>query len=175
MYESDPESAAGGETCAMIMSMSFRYVFPVVLVSLVLGVAASVVHAQTFTGTPRADEIHGTPGPDVINGRGGDDKIFGGGGADKLNGGKGDDVIAGDAGNDRISGGPGDDTLLGGAGNDRISGGAGSDQVFGGAGNDIISVRDGEVDTVHCGAGRDRVIADPDDVVGKDCEVVSRG
>ena len=63
-----------------------------------------------------------------------------------------------------IRGGAGDDNLLGGAGNDRITGGPGQDQVYGGNGKDIINVRDGEVDTVHCGAGRDRVIADADDV-----------
>lgn len=168
----------------MLMSMTFRYVFPLVLVSLFLGVvAAGVVHAapkavsaqNAISGTPRADELHGSSGPDVINGRGGDDHIYGGAGNDRINGGKGNDVIAGDAGNDRINGGPGDDTLLGGAGGDRITGGAGVDQVFGGAGNDIINVRDGEIDTVHCGAGRDRVIADAADVVGRDCEIVQRG
>jgi hypothetical protein len=41
--------------------------------------------------------------------------------------------------------------------------------------NDIIQARDGEVDTISCGPGRDRVVADADDQVARDCEVVERG
>ena len=77
--------------------------------------------------------------------------------------------------NDSVIGGRGNDVLLGGAGNDRISGGPGSDLIAGGGGRDVIRVRDGVVDRVGCGPGRDRVIADPQDDVGGDCEVVQRG
>jgi hypothetical protein len=38
----------------------------------------------------------------------------------------------------------------------------------------VINVRDGQKDTVSCGAGNDRVIADKIDRVAKDCESVSR-
>ena len=74
-----------------------------------------------------------------------------------------------------IIGGPGNDTLLGGAGNDRISGGPGSDTIAAGLGNDLVRARDGVVDHVTCVPGRDRVIADPQDDVAGDCEVVQRG
>ncbi|MDX6732905.1 MAG: hypothetical protein QOC54_2853, partial [Baekduia sp.] len=57
----------------------------------------------------------------------------------------------------------------------RIAGGSGNDTIIGGNGNDAISARDGEVDTIRCGAGRDRVTADAGDRVAGDCEVVARG
>lgn len=41
-----------------------------------------------------------------------------------------------------------------------------------GYGNDVIEVRDGEVDSVQCGPGTDRVTADPADLVADDCEQV---
>jgi hypothetical protein len=39
----------------------------------------------------------------------------------------------------------------------------------------VVRVRDGEGDHVFCGGGRDRVIADFQDVVSADCEVVRFG
>jgi hypothetical protein len=91
--------------------------------------------------------------------------------ADYLAGGGFDDVIFGMGGNDTIPGGGGDDRLHGGAGNDVITGGAGADRLFGGLGSDTIYAADGERDTVDCGAGHDRVVADSfDNVVN--CEVV---
>ena len=47
--------------------------------------------------------------------------------------------------------------------------------LVGGFGNDVIVARDGQVDRITCGAGRDRVVADGSDIVGDDCEVVRRG
>ncbi len=120
---------------------------------------------QRVTGTTRSDTLKGGRGDDVLRGRGGNDR---------LSGGSGDDLIAGDSGNDRISGGSGDDTLLGGAGRDRINGGSGKDTISGGNGNDIISAADGFVDEITCGAGRDRVTADREDSVDRDCERVKR-
>jgi hypothetical protein len=37
-----------------------------------------------------------------------------------------------------------------------------------------LVARDGEFDVVGCGPGRDRVVADRGDLVGVDCERVSR-
>jgi Ca2+-binding RTX toxin-like protein len=93
--------------------------------------------------------------------------------ADRLTGGAGPDVIHGNGGNDRISGGAGADKLYGDAGNDTITGGAGRDSMFGGTGNDTIQAKDGERDTIDCGAGRDTVVADATDVL-KHCETVKR-
>jgi len=101
----------------------------------------------------------------------------------------GNDILSGgDSHGDRIDGGPGDDRLQGGFGDDTIVGGPGRDTIHGdrasrcnewhcdlaGFGNDTIDVRDGEVDSVTCGPGADRVIADAADVVDADCETVER-
>jgi hypothetical protein len=46
--------------------------------------------------------------------------------------------------------------------------------LYGGDGNDVIRARDGSFDVVGCGPGRDAVIADRVDLVGVDCERVTR-
>ncbi len=76
---------------------------------------------------------------------------------------------------DRLYGRGGRDTIYGLAGNDLLVGGAQVDSISGGAGDDVIRARDGERDTVICGAGRDTVIADPVDRIARDCEAVARG
>jgi hypothetical protein len=48
------------------------------------------------------------------------------------------------------------------------------DELSGGNGRDRFRVRDGELDLVHCGEGRDRVLADQFDAVDNDCEHVDR-
>ena len=127
----------------------------------------------TFNGTDAAEEFRlsqvGTPS--TMNGGGGDDRLRSGDGEDHLDGG---------AGNDNVDGGFGDDVLVGGPGRDTISG-----DLAGGDcgplwckypyGNDTIQARDGEVDSITCGAGTDSVSADPQDVVAPDCETVARG
>jgi len=139
------------------------------------GYPPEVVAQTAVNGTPRGDDLTGTTAADLINGRGGNDRITGRAGDDHLNGGRGNDTIFGDAGRDVVTGGAGNDTLLGGAGNDRISGGPGSDTIAAGLGKDLVRARDGAVDHITCGPGRDRVIADPQDDVAGDCEVVHRG
>ena len=59
-------------------------------------------------------------------------------------------------------------------GRDTIRGGGARDRLFGGDGDDSIDARGGGFDVVGCGAGRDRVRADRGDLVGVDCEQVSR-
>ena len=44
------------------------------------------------------------------------------------------------------------------------------DELTGGAGRDRFRVRDGEVDVVHCGEGRDHVDRRPVRPVDADCE-----
>jgi len=66
------------------------------------------------------------------------------------------------------------DLLHGLAGDDRIAGRGGEDDLFAGPGNDVLLARDGRVDRVDCGPGRDSVIADPRDRVARSCERVSR-
>jgi hypothetical protein len=92
-------------------------------------------------------------------------------GADYKGGSGFDDALAGLGGNDTLSGGAGDDVIEGGPGNDVITGGPGADRLLGDVGSDTIYAADGERDVVDCGAGRDRVVADPFDRVSN-CEVV---
>ncbi len=47
--------------------------------------------------------------------------------------------------------------------------GAGRDTVTTGAKDDVVDARDGEVDTITCGAGKDTVLRDPADSVAADC------
>jgi hypothetical protein len=71
-------------------------------------------------------------------------------------------ILDGDDGDDVLTGGSRDDNLIGWGGNDRINAGAGRDWIragrgrdviHGGPGRDRIKSRDGERDTVMCGAG----------------------
>jgi hypothetical protein len=121
-----------------------------------------VTSPGTVAGSAAADEITVVNGPTVVDGRDGDDVVYGGVDADELRGG---------AGADRLAGGPGGDTVVGGPGRDTLSG---DGQQSAGFGSDTIDARDGEVDTVDCGPGTDRVLADADDVVAADCETVER-
>ena len=98
-------------------------------------------------GTADADLLRGTPGPDHLSGRGGNDRLFGLGGGDRL---------------------------FGGPGSDHLDGGGGRDVLEAGAGSDVLATRDGAIDMVRCGTGRDRVTADRADRVAADCELVSR-
>jgi Ca2+-binding RTX toxin-like protein len=139
-------------------------------------IAVEIVDAQSagsFTGDDGDNEF---TSPEV-------------GAAGTLNGmGGNDTLIAGDAHGDVVDGGSGSDLVEGGFGDDRLIGGPGRDIVNGDrksrcneyscdlfvAGSDTIEVRDGEVDSVSCGTGIDRVVADADDVVAADCETVER-
>jgi hypothetical protein len=82
--------------------------------------------------------------------------------------GRGNDVV-------RLKGAP-SGVLYGEAGNDNLRGDVSPDRFVGGSGNDtIISyTRDRDRDSVSCGPGRDRVIADLADRVAPDCETVTR-
>ena len=111
-------------------------------------VAAGFVLGAVITGVAGAASIVGTPR------------------ADRLTGTAKPDSIDGRAGNDTLRGLAGGDFLQGGAGRDTVDGGSGDDRVAAHA--------DGAVDRVRCGAGRDIVDAERNDVVAGDCEVVSR-
>lgn len=71
-------------------------------------------------------------------------------------------TIPGTARNDTLRGTPAADVLYGKGGNDKLYGLAGNDRLVGGPGADLLT----------CGSGRDVAIADKNDKVGKDCEVV---
>jgi arylsulfatase A-like enzyme len=90
------------------------------------------------------------------------------------NGSSAADTLRGTARSDGLCGGGGRDTLYGLGGNDLLRGGPGRDRLLGGPGNDRILAREGVRDTIACGAGVDRVLADRLDGVAKDCEIVTR-
>jgi hypothetical protein len=83
-------------------------------------------------------------------------------------------TIQGTARADRIRGRARSELLCGRAGADVIAGGRGRDRLFGAGGNDRLHSRDRAFDVVGCGSGRDEVIADRGDLVGVDCEDISR-
>ena len=129
--------------------------------------------ADVLRGTVAGDRLVGLGGNDLLSGLAGADCLDGGPGRDRLSGGSGADRLSGGSGNDFLAGGAGRDALLGGAGADRLGGGAARDSFDAGAGNDVINARDRVRETVRCGRGRDRVIADRRDRV-RGCERVSR-
>jgi Ca2+-binding RTX toxin-like protein len=114
----------------------------------------------------RCERLHGGLGNDVSNGGAGRDFMSGGQGDDVQNGGGGADTLFANPGRDKSDGGEGPDVL-----DVTASGDPAGDELSGGAGRDRIHVRDGEVDVVRCGPGRDLVITDQFDQVDADCEV----
>ena len=127
-----------------------------------------------LTGTAAAQQFFGGAGDDVIDGAGGDDGLHGEAGEDTLRGGSGLDTLYGGTDADAIDGGADADAIDAGSGDDEVTGGAGVDRVFGEAGADVLRVRDGEVDeTVNCGDGVDRAVADATDPAAA-CETVER-
>jgi Ca2+-binding RTX toxin-like protein len=131
--------------------------------------------AGTFVGDDAANEV---TAPEVgaagsYDGRGGDDIIIAG----DAHG----DVVTGGAGNDQLTAGFGNDTIVGGPGRDIINADRAGrcnemhcDLPGGALGDDTIDVRDGEVDTVACGIGNDKVVADASDSIAADCEQVDK-
>jgi hypothetical protein len=138
---------------------------------------------DSLSGRAGVDCLSGNQGRDRLAGNGNGDRLAGNGGRDQLSGNAGRDRVSGNAGRDRVSGNGGRDRLFGNGGNDRLSGGAAADRLRGGGGrnrysagggNDRVLARNGKVDRVRCGKGRDRVTADRRDRVADDCERVRR-
>jgi Ca2+-binding RTX toxin-like protein len=176
----------------------------------VMALGATVALAAVTVGGPRGERLRGTNAADRIAGNGGADHIHGLRGPDRLHGGTGGDRVFGNRGRDRMAGGDGDDVQWGGRGDDRVfanagvdvtHGGGGDDDLWalsrrdvtgpgdatgdtlhGGWGRDTLHTRDGEVDRVRCGPGRDVALLDTVDVIvdagprrpGGSCEYVVR-
>jgi hypothetical protein len=120
-----------------------------------LGQAGHAVFGSASDGAPGArdyvtDDVEGA---------------IGGSGNDSLIGGDDPAVLRGGAGGDGLVGTQGVDTLEGGDGADSINPLGGADNVFAGAGVDSVETRDGEVDTVDCGADGDHALADANDLL----------
>jgi WD40 repeat protein len=131
--------------------------------------------AKCFHGTDRADRIVGTAARDVIFPGAGDDRVSSGGGDDRIDTTYGRDFVDAGPNNDIVYTHGNDDVLLGGAGTDFLFPGNGEDVVSGGRGRDWIDVsRDGRVDRVRCGPGKDTIYADRADRISRDCETVRR-
>jgi metallophosphoesterase (TIGR03767 family) len=118
-------------------------------------------------------DVNGTRGKDRLIGTPRDDRIFGRGGKDRIEGLAGNDCIEGNRGRDRLLGGDDNDLIKGGGARDVLRPGAGTDLAIGGRGRDVINSRDGAVDEVVCGKGRDTAKVDANDIV-KGCERIRR-
>ena len=81
--------------------------------------------------------------------------------------------VNGNARANRLTGTARAERIDGKGGNDRIDGKGGKDVLIGGTGNDTILAADGIAETINCGPGRDRVIADRSDKLSG-CERVTR-
>jgi len=146
----------------------------------------AAIASTEYVGTRTRDELLGSPTTDLLSAGAGDDLLSGGTQADTLEGGSGTDLLLGGSGPDKLTGGSGADSLVGGDGNDRIfesavqqarssaTQAAGGNKVAAGAGADRINVRNGKIDRVDCGPGKDRVRADRKDRVRRNCERVKR-
>jgi hypothetical protein len=75
---------------------------------------------------------------------------------------------------DKLTGTPLRDLIDGRGGDDGIVGGGGDDRMSGGPGADTIISKDRYRDSVRCGPGLDRVVADYRDRLARDCERVRR-
>jgi len=96
------------------------------------------------------------------------DRISGGGGSDELSGDGGNGLVSADTLDTLVSGGPGNDRFWVIVGRDEDSGERAKappagQHIDGGPGRDRIDVRNGVDETIDCGSGRDRVLADPGD------------
>lgn len=124
---------------------------------LALGVGAALAgDGSTITGTDQDDRLIGTNSDNRINAFDGKDFVMGMGGNDTINGGNNSDRLNGNWGNDTLIGGTNSDVLLG-----RV-------------GNDTLNAADNQQDTLFCGLGTDRAIADAIDIVASDCENIRR-
>jgi hypothetical protein len=143
------------------------------------------------------DHLYGGPGWDHLYGGAGNDVLAGG--PASANWPSGDfsrrERLIGGAGNDVLESHIGASVLMDGFGSNRFdsrdpltdchvklrrrtlaSGGPRCmNYVLAGRGNDVVQARDGNLDFIQCGAGRDAVVVDRLDDVSTDCEVVRRG
>jgi Ca2+-binding RTX toxin-like protein len=134
---------------------------------------------ERLEGGDGSDILRGNRVRNVIQGLGGDDLIDGRGGSDLLQGAEGPrfkgapdrDVLRGGGGGDILLGDAGPDRLFGGPGGDRIVGGLGVDLFDAGSGTDRLRSADGRAETVRCGAGADRLLADAADRPAR-CEAI---
>jgi hypothetical protein len=165
-----PPNAAGSQ---YVVTLSGNGVTPGPLPGACANRRNGTALADVLTGTAAGDNLFGFAGNDVLNGLAGNDCLNGGSGNDRLNGGSGADKLTGGTGRDRLSGGRGNDRLIGGKGNDLLIGGPGRNTYSGGAGNDTIKAKNGKVDKIDCGKGRDLAFVDKRDKV-KHCEVKRR-
>jgi RTX calcium-binding nonapeptide repeat (4 copies) len=110
----------------------------------------------------------------VVLGGAGSDVLYGSGRRDTLSAGTSETRPARARTRDRLYGRGNSDRLIGSRGANRMSGGQGADVVSSGRGPDRIRDRDGEVDEVRCGGGRDVARLDAFDFTADGCRTVRR-
>lgn len=163
--------------------------------------ADALAGIENLVGGAAGDILVGDNSNNRLEGRGGDDLLLGGFGADLLDGGAGTntadysqdgrgaslstagvDVDLATGRQSVAKGGPPEDTLvlgsvqnvIGTQDDDVLSGDAARNVMTGGDGADSLKLVDATADEASCGGGTDVVEADHADVVGSDCENVTR-
>ena len=131
-------------------------------------------NVEDLTGGRAGDRLTGGIADNTIVGAGGSDLIKGAGGDDELAAGLGPGGRTRRHTHDRIEGGSGRDSIVGSAGPNRLRGGPDFDFIDAAGGNDRISDRDGKIDRIECGRGRDRARLDGFDFIADRCERVRR-
>ena len=125
---------------------------------------ATTSDERTRHGTGGDDRFIGDPGVNHFYGRGGNDYLDGGRGRDGLNGGTGNDKI--------LTGRPEAGASKKSAKKKGAKKPKGA-EVKAGKGNDVVKARNGQVDKIHCGKGKDSVVADrADKVRERNCETI---
>jgi Ca2+-binding RTX toxin-like protein len=133
----------------------------------------TVISPNRAEGGPGDDYMYMAAGRDIAAGGEGDDVFKMGGGDDVAAGGPGADRIYADQGTDLLAGEDDGDQLVGGEGSDRLLGGPGDDRLIAGVVANGLPPNpfhaQGQVeswrDSVGCGTGSDRALANPWDVL----------
>ncbi len=184
------DGGAGSDSLAMLRAVSGATVRPGTppppLLTVTLDGVADDGRAGEQDNVVDVEHVDLPGGGSFVGDDDGNAVTFGGTAASVAQGHGGDDSFRGGraVASQRFDGGDGDDRLDGGLGGDTLVGGLGRDLLLGDGdlcrghgchsdGDDTIEARDGEVDTIRCGWGRrDRVVADDEDEVARDCEQV---
>jgi len=172
----DRVRVVAGRDCTQLGPRSARCAIGTEPVSVRLGGGDDRLRVRgTFGPGPELQAALGE-GDDVFTGGPGSEGVEGGAGLDRLYGGAGEDsLVAGrQRGRQVLRGGDGADDLVGGPGGDSIDAGRGLDSVQGGGGRDHVLLRDGSVDRLTCGRGRERPLLDGIDWISRSCAVRAR-
>ena len=146
--------------------------------------AQAICRVEAATAVVTGPSALGTRGPDTLVTKVPSTVAFGGPGRDRIAVTGSRSVAWGGVGHDRVAvkgtdsvgdGGPGRDRLIAlGSARSLLIGGRGPDMLVGGPGATYINAMDGSAgDRVRCRSAKNRVLADPGDILTGPCEVLA--